>query len=349
MANPSATDGIPEGWFTSSGETGQDYFSESPMQFNRSTITWVNEEEEATLFYHDHAIAMTRLNVYAGLSGMVLLEDKQSPLSRLFDSLHDIQLFISDRTFNEDGSLFYPEEGESKEFPVWVPEFYGDSILVNGRTWPNMNVERNNYRVRIVNGCNGRPLRLSFVDEEYGLALPFSLYKADSCYYNNPLTLTEVPLAVSGRIEIVVDFNQLKGKRIIVKNSEEVVGHHHKVTYNSNTVGLVMSITPTIKTHRRIVVPIQNGLNPYLEIFPMLALNVNNRYLTLAEVADEEGNPIGTYLDGVGMHVPYPPFQLGQTYDLHLINLTPDTHPMHIHLINFEFYKIADLDTEKYS
>lgn len=253
-------------------------------------------------------MAMTRLNVYAGLGGLLLLEDKQSHLSKLFDTLHDIKIFISDRTFNEDGSSFYPDKGDSKEFPVWVPEFFGDSILVNGRTWPNMNVERNNYRVRIINGCNGRPLLLSFVDEDYGLSLPFLLYKADSCYYNNPLILTEVPLAVSGRIEIVIDFSQLKGKRIILKNLNNMAEQHEGIIDNPMTVGLVMSITPSIKVRHRISVPVQNGLNPYLEVFPMFALNVNNRFLTLVEVLDNFGVPIGVYLDGVGMNVPYPPF-----------------------------------------
>lgn len=73
-------------------------------------------------------------------------------------------------------------------------------MLVNGKTWPNMNVERNSYRVRIVNGCNGRMLTLSFFDEDNGLQIPFTLYKADACYYDKPLVLTEVQLPVSGRI-----------------------------------------------------------------------------------------------------------------------------------------------------
>jgi spore coat protein A len=59
---------------------------------------------------------MTRLNVYAGLTGILILEDKNSHLSTIFDSKHDISLMITDKTFNKDGSLYYPDEAESNEF-----------------------------------------------------------------------------------------------------------------------------------------------------------------------------------------------------------------------------------------
>jgi spore coat protein A len=82
-----------------------------------------------------------------------------------------------------------------------------------------MNVEKNHYRVRIVNSCNGRQLLLSFFDEEAKEDIPFQLYKADSCYYNNPLTLTKVEVPPAARVELVIDFALVKGKRIIVKNT----------------------------------------------------------------------------------------------------------------------------------
>lgn len=114
------------------------------------------------MFYHDHSIAMTRLNVYAGLAGPFLIQDSNSPLSKIFDVKHDLVLAIADRTFNEDGSLYYPSNGPTVEFPNWVPEFYGDVMIVNGKAYPNMNVERNRYRVRILNACNSRILTISF-------------------------------------------------------------------------------------------------------------------------------------------------------------------------------------------
>lgn len=103
---------------------------------------------------------MTRLNVYAGLAGLFLIKDSNSPLSKLFDKGRDIVLAVADRTFNEDGSLYYPDVGLAPEFPNWVPEYVGDVMIVNGKAFPNMNVERNRYRVRIINTCNSRTLNL---------------------------------------------------------------------------------------------------------------------------------------------------------------------------------------------
>lgn len=105
---------------------------------------------------------MTRLNFYAGLSGIFLVEDELSPLSQVFDRRHDIILAIADRTFNVDGSFYYPSKGDTEEFPNWVPEFYGDVMTVNGKAYPNMNLERNRYRVRLLNACNSRALTISF-------------------------------------------------------------------------------------------------------------------------------------------------------------------------------------------
>jgi spore coat protein A len=73
-----------------------------------STITWINEQEEGTLLYHDHSMAMTRLNFYAGLYGFLIIQDPDSPLSKSFDKNHDIFLAISSVSFNQDGSLYYP-------------------------------------------------------------------------------------------------------------------------------------------------------------------------------------------------------------------------------------------------
>lgn len=92
------------------------------------------------MLYHDHSMAMTRLNFYAGLYGFLVIEDPSSHLSKIFNKNHDIFLAIKDAAFNKDGSLFYPSEGVSEVYPSWVPEFYGDVFMVNGKVWPNLNV-----------------------------------------------------------------------------------------------------------------------------------------------------------------------------------------------------------------
>lgn len=166
MSNPSKFDGVPEAWFTNDGQQGDDYYTNgNPKIRNESVYPMANQQEEAFLFYHDHSMAMTRLNIYAGLAGVTLIQDPQSHLSRTFDRKHDIVLAIADRTFNQDGSLYYPSTGPAPEFPNWVPEFFGDVMVVNGKAYPNMNVEQNLYRVRLLNSCNSRGLTISFVEE----------------------------------------------------------------------------------------------------------------------------------------------------------------------------------------
>ena len=85
-------------------------------------------------------MGMTRLNVQAGLAGFFIINDPQSYLSKIFDRNHDIFLGVADRFFKPDGSLYYNETGNSKDFPNWVPEFYGDVMTVNGKAYPNLNV-----------------------------------------------------------------------------------------------------------------------------------------------------------------------------------------------------------------
>ena len=112
LVSASRDDGIPEAWFTSDGRQGADYYTlNHPELRNQSTIDLSNQQQEATLFYHDHSIGLLRLNFYAGLSGFLVIQDKSTPLSQLFDASHDVFLAIADRSFNDDGSLFYPSDG----------------------------------------------------------------------------------------------------------------------------------------------------------------------------------------------------------------------------------------------
>lgn len=219
MANPSKSDGVPEAWFTNDGQQGDHYFTNAnPQLRNESVYPMANQQEEATMFYHDHSMAMTRLNLYAGLAGMVAIQDPQSHLSRMFDRKHDIFLAVADRSFNEDGSLYYPSEGNTKEFPTWVPEFFGDVMTVNGKAYPNLNVEQNRYRVRILNACNSRGLTISFFAEATNQILPFILYKSDSCYHYQPIQLYSLDLPVAGRAEIILDFTKVTKGKVIMRN-----------------------------------------------------------------------------------------------------------------------------------
>ena len=161
-----------------------------------ATFQYPNHNRASTIWYHDHALGMTRLNVYAGPAGFYLIRggpddvvlDSRTgnaailpgPAPRENDKFppnkpyREIPIAIQDRSFNADGSLFYPD---TREFfdgiagpyipetdisPIWNPEFFGNTIMVNGNTWPFQTVEQRRYRLRFLNGCQSRFLILDF-------------------------------------------------------------------------------------------------------------------------------------------------------------------------------------------
>ena len=156
-----------------------------------------NEQRAGTLWFHDHSLGMTRANVYAGAAGFYILRGGPDdlapgvlpgPAPQRSDapgtSYYEIPIAIQDRSFRPDGSLFYPDtraffeglrpsqlripfmgdaacSGPSDVPPIWNPEFFGTAMMVNGRTWPYLNVEQRRYRLRLLNGCNSRFLILA--------------------------------------------------------------------------------------------------------------------------------------------------------------------------------------------
>ena len=148
------SDGYPEAWFTNGfGQTG-------PF-FEQRIYQYPNDQAATQLWYHDHALGATRINNYAGLSGVYLLRDRVEDNLNLPDGAFEIPLIIQDRFFNADGSLLYPVEDnggdpDRRVPPVWIPEFFGDTVLVNGKVWPVLEVEPRKYRFRILNASNAR-------------------------------------------------------------------------------------------------------------------------------------------------------------------------------------------------
>ena len=150
-----------------------------------AVFQYENDQDAATLWYHDHTLGMTRLNVYAGPAGFYLIRGGGRDLPNgvlpgpgpAFGDppgtpYYEIPIAIQDRSFNDDGSLFYPASRtffdrfagpfvpESDISPIWNPEFFGDAMMVNGKTWPYLETQQRRYRLRLLNGCNSRFLIL---------------------------------------------------------------------------------------------------------------------------------------------------------------------------------------------
>jgi spore coat protein A len=173
----------------------------------QDTYVYPNNQLPATLWYHDHALGITRLNVYLGLAGFYLLRDQQEIDLGLPSGAYEIPLAIQDRSFLPDGSLAYPAE--------WVEHVHGEYNLVNGKVWPYLNVARGWYRFRILNGANSRTYTLALSN-----GTPFQVIGAEGGLLEAPVSRTEITLGPAERADVLIDFSdQDPGTEILLMNS----------------------------------------------------------------------------------------------------------------------------------
>jgi len=161
---PSQYDGHPDAWFT----PGDEHLGPS---FVSNVYNYPNSQEATTLWYHDHALGVVRQNVFAGLAGFYFIRDNRdtglatNPIT-LPAGPQEVELLIQDRQFDKNGQLYFPDSDNAANLngppsnpdmhPFWIPEFFGDVITVNGKSWPTLEVEPRRYRFRVVNGSNAR-------------------------------------------------------------------------------------------------------------------------------------------------------------------------------------------------
>ena len=165
---PALIDGTPDSWFTGDGQYhGKAFYSKDGSEgvppCNYAIYRYPNKQEAALLWFHDHTLGATRANVYCGLAGAYLLTDPNLQLPAGFDQLPLTPLVIQDRSFDTNGQFLLPAGSPNTpnpDHPYWVPEFVGDTILVNGKVWPFMQVEPKRYRFLIINGSNARTYEL---------------------------------------------------------------------------------------------------------------------------------------------------------------------------------------------
>ena len=244
---PSAVDGGPQSWFTANGLRGPGYATDYPAAPNEAVYRYPNAQPASTLWFHDHALGITRLNVYAGLAAFYLVRDRydtglpDNPL-RLPADPYEIELAIQDRQFDTNGQLFFPDSIASAgevgpppnplAHPYWIPAFLGDAMVVNGRTWPVLEVEPRRYRFRFLNGCNGRYLSMNLADapnaNQNGApsAVPFWQIGTDGGLLDTPVELNapgrpdarRLALAPAERADVIIDFSGLEGASLILTN-----------------------------------------------------------------------------------------------------------------------------------
>ncbi|MBS1153385.1 MAG: multicopper oxidase type 2, partial [Myxococcaceae bacterium] len=238
---PPEIDGGPDAWFTSDGQfKGHGYYSFLGAPANGALYKYPNTQEAAPVWFHDHVLGATRLNVYAGLAGAYYIEDPAllvptvstttgTPGTCLTNCLPPnlqpiaevVPVIIQDRMFDTNGQLFFPADSAGNflwslnpEHPYWVPEFVGDAIVVNGKAWPFLDVQAKRYRFLFVNGSNARTYEMSIP----GGPLMYVI-STDGGYLDTPVALKSLLMQPGERYEVIVDFAGLTGKKLVLNNS----------------------------------------------------------------------------------------------------------------------------------
>jgi spore coat protein A, manganese oxidase len=264
-----------------------------------------------------------RLNLYAGLVGVYLLRDSHEEALNLPSGKYELPLILYDRIFDHDSQLFYPVS-PYPEHP-WVDEVVGDAMVVNGNVQPFYEVEARRYRLRILNAANTRFFRLGLSNGS-----SFQQIGADQGLLPSPVTLTTLFLAPGERADLVVDFTSMRGERVLLTN-----GAFQMMQFRVGPIAVRdRSHVPDV-------------------LLPVARLSENSaaitRELTLNEYKDPAGNAMTMLLNRTPWHKPVTEIaKLGSTEIWSLVNLTDDTHPIHLHHVRFQVLDRRSFDRDLY-
>lgn len=318
------SDGQAGMWKSPEGITGP--------RFAKHVHDLPNRQSRLTSSYHDHARGISRLNVYAGLVGFYVIRSRAEERLALPSGEHDVPLMLTDRSFDEDGSLHYPDSFEAN--------VAGDTALVNGAVWPYMEVEPRRYRLRFVNTSNGRTYSLG-LDDESGSGVP-TLYQfaAGHGFLESMVPigpggdLESLVLAPFERGEVVVDFSRHAGETFTLRND---AGFPFEGETNGSDLADLLQFRVTNSAEesedpsadpRELSLPATSGGNERAARM--------TRHMTLSMTRDEYGLPMHLLNDRRFDDETVVEPQLGTTEIWELENETHHTHPIHLHLVEFD-------------
>jgi FtsP/CotA-like multicopper oxidase with cupredoxin domain len=409
------SDGYAEAWYLpaannipadyASEGTWYDFFAGKAMaNFGAAwgpgfaTFQYPNENRASTIWYHDHALGMTRLNVYAGPAGFFIIRGGPAGDKAVVDSrfgttavlpgpapnagdkfppnktYYEIPIAVQDRSFNADGSLFYPDSREffdefagpyipdSNVSPIWNPEFFGNMIMVNGNTWPFQTVEQRRYRFRFLNGCQSRFLILDF-DQIPGVEV--WAIGNEGGFLAAPVNLTadngnRLLMALAERADLIVDFTNVPVGNYVLGNvgPDEPFGggvpDEDFDVADPDSTGQVMEF-------RVVPAPAPDPTTPpqflVLPAIAPLPVETNTRPLALIEAMSNVhdgpseallGNVVnGALVERKWMDEVTEDPAVGDTEVWEFYNATADAHPMHVHELAFEVVNRQGLATDE--
>ncbi|KAG6558149.1 hypothetical protein Mapa_000330 [Marchantia paleacea] len=312
-------DGHTEAWYTAAGDTG-------PTFITRDRV-YLNQQPETLLWYHDHTLGYTRLNMAAGLMGLYYIRSAQEP-PNLPAGEYEIPLIIQDKQFFPDGSVNFPTKSFNlsvSSSPNWCPSYMGDVILVNGKVWPFLNVVSGIYRFRILNAANARTFRLSFSDSRVKIVQ----IGTDGGYLWSPVELGDIYSPPAYRLDVLVDFSAVPvGTSIFLNNS-----FIEALPSNNPTTALLVMKFNVVEGLPGENVTIPTSLVPAPNITDMI-IKAAYRNVTLSSAREPNLNEL---LNSRGWSDPPTETPQLYTYEIwDLFNLNGlGSHLIHLHLVNF--------------
>lgn len=319
------------------------------------TYHYENTQEAAGLWYHDHALGITRLNVFAGLASGYLVRNGDDPgdgSTGLPSAPFEVPLVIQDRMFNGDGTFLYPANANpGTAGRPWAPEFFGDVATVNGKAWPNLNVARGKYRFRVYNGSNARFYNLKL--KSAAQTLTFHQIGSDGGLLNAPVPLTTLLLGPGERADLMADFAGLApGARVLLTNNAPVPfpAGPRAPKRGGSPLPQIMQFTVTSTPGWTAPLPATLRAVPITALITAARPVGAVRSMTLVENLNALGSPLMVLLNNRNFEAAGATTTVGANTieQWELINTTVDAHPIHLHFTQFQVLNRQKFDSAGY-
>lgn len=321
------------------------------------TYLFNNTQDAAGLWYHDHALGITRVNVYAGLAGGYLIRDKAEtgidtglPSSPLPTGKYEVPLIIQDKFLAADGQQVY-------DGGTWIPEFFGDVPIVNGIAFPYLSVDKGVYRFRAYNGSQARFYRMGLKVKSTGAALSFFQIGSDGGLLNTPVPLTQLVLGPGERADLLVDFGGLStGELVEMGNNAPTPFPDGPRNLHQGGAPLPQVMQFRVTGDPGWVPPAPVAGMDLRPVTPVVRLNegdaVRTRTHSLVEIMGP-GGPVMALLNNRMFHdTDYrdiaEPVAMNTLEVWEFVNTTVDAHPIHLHLVQFQVLDRRPVDTVAY-
>ena len=300
----------------------------------------------ATIWYHDHAVHQTAMNVNAGLAGMYIVYDEQvdnglnlpkgpdiiapgpyGPNTN-YGPAYDVPLVLHDKLFTRQGEVEFgidPNSLDDGDFK----DLFGDVITINGVAWPRMQVERRKYRFRILNASVSRSYEL-----QMNRGARFTMIGTDAGYRSSPARIRRFKIGAAERYEFVIDFSEFAiGEQIKMRNRSLP----NNEDYSKTDEVMMFEVVSNPTTPDTSTVP---STLAYITPIPALLSQVSRTRELRFGRDNVPGNPVqqwtinGRVWSQDDMEA-NPPLEGVEIWNL-VNNSSSWHHPIHVHLLDFQ-------------